>query len=85
MVCSLSPISLFQPALPTASRALMKPVRRVSSRRKWVWPSMMNCSDKASARSAAISGVAASASLTSKRRPKTWFMTRNEAAMPEAV
>ena len=32
-----------------------------------------------------MSGVAASASLTSKSRPKTWFMARNEAAMPEAV
>src|SRR5262249_21500870 len=64
---------------------LDKPISRVSSRRKCVWPSMMNCLDKAPARSAAKSGVAASASLTSNRRPKTSFMTKNEAAMPEAV
>src|SRR5215471_5209121 len=63
----------------------MKPVKRVSSRRKWVCPSTMNCDDSPCARSAAMSGVAASASLTSKRRPKTWFMTRNEAAIPDAV
>src|SRR5271166_6586692 len=85
MVCSLSPIALFQPALPTASRALMNPISLVSSRRKWVWPSMINCFDSAPARSAAISGVAASAMLTSKRRPNTWFIATNEAAMPAAV
>ncbi len=85
MVCSLSPISLFQPALPTASRALMKPMSRVSSRTKWVWPSMINCLENASARSAAMSGVAASARLASKSRPNTWFIATNEAAMPAAV
>ena len=30
-------------------------------------------------------GVAASAVLTSKRRPNTWFIATNEAAMPAAV
>src|SRR6516165_9844169 len=32
-----------------------------------------------------MSGVAASASVTSKRRPNTWFIATNEAAMPAAV
>src|SRR6516225_3599416 len=85
MVCSLSPIALFQPALPTDSRCLTKPIRRVSSRRKWVWSSITSWFDSASARWSASSGVAASAVLTSKTRPKTWFIATNEAAMPAAV
>src|SRR6516162_8054906 len=84
MVCS--PLSCwFQPVLPNELRILTKPISRVSSRRKWVWPSMMNCLDSAPARSAAMSGAAASASVTSKRRPNTWFIATNEAAMPAAV
>jgi len=33
--------------LATASRALTNPISRVSSRKKWVWPSMINCPDNA--------------------------------------
>ena len=65
MVCGLPASAGFQPALPTASRWRTKPMMRVSSRRKWVWQSMTNCFESACARSLAISGVCASARLTS--------------------
>ena len=69
MVCGLSTSAGFQPALPTASRMRTKASRRVSSRRKWVCPSKMNCPARLLARSSASSGVAASARLTSNSGP----------------
>ena len=47
MVWGLSTSAGFQPALPTASRMRTKPSSRVSSRRKWVCPSKMNCPARA--------------------------------------
>jgi hypothetical protein len=64
----------FQPARPTASRMRTKPVRRVSSLRKWVWVSITNCPASAFARSAAWSGSAASARLAEKSGPYTSFI-----------
>ena len=53
---------------------------------RWcVWQSKMNCSFSESARAWAISGVCASAQLTRKSGPKTSFIARKDAAMPEAV
>src|SRR5229473_488840 len=85
MVCSFSARDLFQPNLPTASRCLTKPIRRVSSRRKCVWSSMTYWPDSAAARCSANSGVAASASLTSNKWPNTWFIATIEAALDRAL
>ncbi len=85
MVCSLPASAGFQPRRPTASRMRTKPSSRVSSRRKCVWPSMMNCPARARARSSAISGVAASAALTPKSGPNTSLRATKPAAMPAAV
>lgn len=85
MVWGLPARAGFQPALPTASRARTKPIRRVSSLRKCVWQSMTNCFVSASARAFACSGAWASAALTSNSAPYTSFIARNAAAMPEAA
>ena len=69
MVCGLPWSCGFQPERPTASRAAMKLVSRVSSRRKWVWVSMTNWPFSAWARWAAMSGIAASAFETWKIGP----------------
>ena len=69
MVCSSTLIAGFQPALPTACRCKRKVWMRVSSLRKWVCMSIMNCPESAFARSLAISGVAASACETPKIGP----------------
>src|SRR3974377_642423 len=60
-------------------------VMRVSSRRKCVCMSIMNWSFRASARSCAIAGVAASAFDTSKSGPYPSFIATNEAPRPAAV
>ena len=69
MVCGRPASPGFQPARPTASRMRTKPVRRVSSLRKWVCVSMMNCPASAFARSAAMSLSAASARVAAKSGP----------------
>ena len=69
MVWGLLASAGFQPFWPTDSRIFAKPSRRVSSRRKWVCMSMMNWPRRPAARSAAISGVAASAALASNTGP----------------
>ena len=82
MVCGLPASAGFQPALPTASREAMKPMMRVSSRKKCVCMSMMNWPLSALARALAISGVCASARLTMYIGPNVSFIATKAAAMP---
>ena len=56
-LCSAGLSAGFQPARPTARRISTKPMWRVSSRRKWVWTSMMNWSRSEAARASARSGL----------------------------